>query len=799
MVLKMKLSLPLAFTFLLFSFYLQAQNIDSTIEKYATGYGQEKAYLHYDKSNYAAGETVWFKVYLMNGIFPSDDSKTFYLDWTDDKGKLLSHSLVPLVYATAAGQFDIPGSYTGKFIHVKAYTKWMLNFDSTFLYNKDIRILSKTLPASFQKNNAIPSLQFFPEGGDAIEGVSNKIAFKANDQWGKPVKIKGFVFDSRGTKIDSLHVIHDGMGYFYIFPKAGESFIAKWKDEKGTEHSSPLPMPKENGISLQVTINGDKREFVIMAPAASAAALGSIHVIGTMNQHEIFKLTKNISEGIFRGTIPTVDLPTGILTITVFDSKWMPLAERITYINNQEYLFSPEMTVEHWGLNKRAKNEISITVPDSLAASLSVAVTDLNIDTDSSDNIISHLLLTGDLRGQVYNPSYYFSNNSDSMLKQLDLVMLTHGWRRFRWDNVVAAKFPKIIYPKDTAYLTLSGKLFGALPSQLRNAGNIVVIINEPKEKNNKMLAVPIQPNGTFNDPTVVLFDTTHLYYQLPKASGLGDASVQFMGNRMPPLPFNIPATPNFYNQSMDTSGNSRHFMLASEEARLLSLYNGKVLETVTIKAVTKSPLQVLDEKYASGLFSGGDGYQFDLIHDPFALTSLSIFTYLQGKVAGLQIDASGNPPSMQWRGGSPQIFLDEMPVDANMVSTLSVSDIAYVKVLRPPFMGGTNGANGAIAIYTRKGNDRKTEPGKGLSNNVVTGYNSMREFYSPNYGNFDTNNDKKDVRSTLYWNPMVITTREKNKVLLTFYNNDISGAFRVVIEGMTRDGRLAHVETTME
>jgi hypothetical protein len=799
MVLKMKLSLPLVVVFLLSSFYIQAQNIDSTIEKYATAYGQERAYLHYDKSNYAAGETVWYKVYLMNGIFPSDDSKTFYLDWTDDKGKLLLHSLIPLVYATASGQFDIPATYTGKFIHVKAYTKWMLNFDSTFLYNKDIRILSKTLPPSFQKNNAISSLQFFPEGGDAIEGVSNKIAFKANDQWGKPVKIKGFVFDSHSTKIDSLHVIHDGMGYFYIFPKAGGSFTAKWKDEKGTEHVTSLPAPKENGVSLQVTINGDKREFVIMAPPASASALGSIHVIGTMNQHEIFKLTKSISEGIFRGSIPTVDLPTGILTITIFDSKWMPLAERITYINNQEYLFNPEMTVEHWGLNKRAKNEISITVPDSLTASFSVAVTDLNIDTDSSDNIISHLLLTGDLRGQVYNPSYYFANNSDSMLKQLDLVMLTHGWRRFNWDDVVAGKFPKINYPKDTAYLTLSGKLFGALPSQLRDAGNIVVIINEPKEKNNKMLAVPIEPNGTFNDPTVVLFDTTHLYYQLPKSSGLGDASVQFMGNRMPPLPFNIPATPNFYNQSLDTAGNSRHFMLASEEAKLLSLYNGKVLETVTIKAVTKSPVQLLDEKYASGLFSGGDGYQFDLVHDPIALTSLSIFNYLQGKVAGLQINSTSNPPTLQWRGGSPQIFLDEMPVDANMVSTLSVSDIAYVKVLRPPFMGGTNGANGAIAIYTRRGNDRKTEPGKGLSNNIVTGYNSMREFYSPNYSNFDTNNDKRDVRSTLYWNPKVVTTRQRNKVLLTFYNNDISGAFRVVIEGMTRDGRLAHMETTME
>ena len=97
------------------------------------------------------GETIWYKAYIMNGIFAADESKTFYVDWTDDKGKLLSHNIIPVVYATAAGQFDIPADYTGKYIHVKAYTKWMLNFDSAFLYNKDIRVISKTASLQAQK------------------------------------------------------------------------------------------------------------------------------------------------------------------------------------------------------------------------------------------------------------------------------------------------------------------------------------------------------------------------------------------------------------------------------------------------------------------------------------------------------------------------------------------------------------------------------------------------------------------------------------------------------------------------
>ncbi len=181
-----------------------------------------------------------------------------------------------------------------------------------------------------------------------------------------------------------------------------------------------------------------------------------------MYQHQVFKLSKDFKDGAVNGVVPTEALPSGILTITAFDKQWKPMAERITYINNGEFIFHPEMEVQHWGLNKRARNEIQIAVPDSLDADFSVSVTDIDIDADSSDNIISHLMLTGELKGKVYNPAYYFTNDSDTLSQQLDLVMLTHGWRRFNWDKVVKGEFPEINYPKDTAYLSLSGKVYFA-------------------------------------------------------------------------------------------------------------------------------------------------------------------------------------------------------------------------------------------------------------------------------------------------------------------------------------------------
>lgn len=786
------------FPVILFS-TVNAQNFEANIARYSQEYAQERIYLHYDKPSYAPGETVWFKAYLMEAVFPANESKTVYVDWTDDKGKLILRTTSPVLEASSSGQFEIPADYTGQYLHVKAYTRWMLNFDSAFLYNKDIRILIKKPASSSSKNKIIPEITFFPEGGDAIAGLVNKIAFKANDQFGRPLKIRGIIQNNKGTTVDTIRVIHDGMGYFYLKGQAGEIFSAKWKDENGTEHNTQLPPIQKAVVGLHIELIGPNRSFLVTSPMDAVNNTGPFHILGTMFQQPVFTITKELKEGIIQGIIPGGDLPTGILTITVFDEKWAPLAERITYINNEEYLFHPEMTVQHWGMNKRAKNEIEISVPDSLSANLSISVTDIGIDTDSSDNIISHLLLTGELKGKVYNPAHYFINNSDSISKQLDLVMLTHGWRRFNWDNVVKGDFPKIIYPKDTSYLSISGKIYGASPVQLRNAGNIVLMFNQNKEEN-QIFSVPVSPDGSFNDASLILFDTAKIYYQLPKNKGLDDASVQFMQNRMPALSNNMKATGVFNNQFADTTGHSRHFKLSDASLQELKFYDGKVLETVIIKANTKSSVEVMDEKYASGLFQGGDAYQFDLVNDPFAVGSFSIFNYLQGKVAGLQINTSGNPPSLTWRGGAPSIYLNEFPTDASMISNISVSDVAYIKVMRPPFMGATGGGgNGAIAIYTRKGGDEKSTPGEGLSNNTVSGYTSIRQFYSPNYGTISEENEKKDFRTTLYWNPAVITKPGSNKVLLTFYNNDVSGAFRVVIEGITKDGRLAHVAQVME
>ncbi len=363
--------------------------------------------------------------------------------------------------------------------------------------------------------------------------------------------------------------------------------------------------------------------------------MDSVYLIGTLYQHQAFKVAKATGAESIKGTIPTAGLPSGILTITLFDKNWKPLAERITYINNREYSFTPEMEVQRWGLNKRARNELKLSIPDSLVASLSISVTDAGIGTDSSNTIISHLMLSSELKGDIYNPAYYFSNNSDSANQHLDLVMLTHGWRRFKWDDIVSGKIGSPRYPKDTSYTSLSGKVIGVLPGQISRDASVVLMVKQ-KDKEGEMLVVPIETNGTFNDRSTIIFDTAQVYYSFQKANALKDASIQFMVDRLPAPSLNPSRFIKPYGLFPDTTGSYRQFMLADEANSQIEMSRVKTLENVTVKSKGKSPTQLLDEKYAHGLFAGGDGYQFDLVNDPMCSWRIKYIYLSAGKSSRL-------------------------------------------------------------------------------------------------------------------------------------------------------------------
>ena len=115
-----------------------SQKIDSMMSVYADQLSPEKIHIHFDKSVYNRGETIWYKIYILQR--GDTVSHNVYLEWYDSEGKWITHTSSPLVLSTASGSFTIPDDYNGESLQVKAFTSWMLNDDPAFSYQRQITV-----------------------------------------------------------------------------------------------------------------------------------------------------------------------------------------------------------------------------------------------------------------------------------------------------------------------------------------------------------------------------------------------------------------------------------------------------------------------------------------------------------------------------------------------------------------------------------------------------------------------------------------------------------------------------------
>ncbi|UAY54583.1 TonB-dependent receptor plug domain-containing protein [Arachidicoccus terrestris] len=785
--------------------FASAQRIDTLINNYGAKYPQERIHLHFDRHNYAPKDDIWFKAYLVSGIMPDQLSKTLYVDFSDETGKILAHDAYPIANGATRGQFSVPDSIRGNLIHVRAYTKWMLNFDTSFLFNQDLTVIQ---PASKRIKGEPPAtvakLYFFPEGGDLIAGLNTRVAFMAENQYGQPVKVAGVVKDGDGKEVATIKPEHDGMGSFHILANADATYTATWTDDKGESHTTSLPKVKPSGASIVAKPTLGSTLFAVQRTENAPENFKTLHIVATTYQQLVYMANVSLKDkSMVSGAIPTAAFPSGILQITLFDQAWKPVSERIVFVNNGEAEFHPEVGFSKLSFDKRGQNEIVVNVPDSVPANLSVSVTDATVGADSSSNLISRMLLTSQIKGRVFHPFYYFSDTTDAIRQQLDLVMLTHGWRRYNWDRLMQHEDPKITYPADTNYLTFSGKVYGASPAQIAASGTLVAITKSKQDTAGRFIMVPLERDGSFNDHNTIFFDSLQVYYKFAGKKNTMErtATINFMPDRLKsPGEVKMDINDIIKARVYDTTGLAASRRLYDQYWAATHMETN--LEDVKVTTKAKSPEEKLNDKYTSGLFKSDNGYTFDVMNDIAAQGSFNIFSYLQGRVAGLQIsNAQSGTPSMTWRGSSPSLFLDEMPIsDASQLSNISMNDIAMVKVFRPPFMGGFGGSpGGAIAVYTRKGGDVQREKGEGMPHKTIAGYSLIKEFYVPDYLSLTQDRSKTDVRSTLYWNPLIMTTPQDHELRFKFFNNDITKSYRIILEGMNSEGQFTHIEKVIQ
>lgn len=772
--------------------------IEQKLQTYRVNYHPEKIYVQLDKPQYVAGETVWFKAYLVDAAThePVSQEEVVYVDILDKQGKAVEHIKLKSTEGKIAGSLSLPDSLLSGEYQMVAYTDWMRNFDDEPFFRKAIRVWEvNTGQEALQQNSTdqvrqLADLQFFPEGGDWVAGIESTIAFKATDREGLGVAVKGEIQDGEGNTITTFESLHAGMGTFSMVPEAETQYTAILTKADGSTEQYQLPQVQERGYALSVDeyseqdqllidikSNVVERENLLLTLVGNDKVLHSEELLAQEEEHQI--------------SVPKNDLPAGINRITLATAEGEPLAERLVFLHPERQL---KLNVKMDEPQYLTREQVSLTVETTDAtgkpvpANLSMAITDKELVPEDMEkkNIFSHLLLTSDLKGFVEQPDYYFNEVTEEKKQALRNVMMTHGWRRFAWDEELL----QVVHTQKAA-LSIDGKLIKDNGDPVEN-GEVILYV---KDQHQIFLVEETDEEGNFSFEGFDFADSVELVIQGTTAKGSRDVKVVmneggFMPQWSEEAEFVAPdqllaTTEQFVNRSANQ---------ASVEQSQLGLKEMLLKEIV----VQERREQIVEPFKLHG--------RADVVIDAKTLPvapSGNILESLQGRIPGVQIYRSGmfDYRAVIRGSGSPLYLIDGVPVDASAMSMVSQYDLDRIEVLKGPSAAiyGGRGGGGVIALYTKRGGPQyeEVEPSDNIILHTAHGFHKVREFYSPKY-TAEGKTDLPDYRTTLYWNPNVQTS-EEGKATLSFYTADRNTTYRIVMNGLTASGLPGSAEYDFE
>lgn len=298
------------------------------------------------------------------------------------------------------------------------------------------------------------TVEFFPEGGDLVAGFMQKVAFRLLNEWKKPADGEGILFDDIGREILHFASYHQGMGAFEFIPQPGRKYKAKLI-KPAVNQVFELPEVLERGFSIQVS-----QDTALITVRINSTEREEVGIIGQMRGKIYYTnaIKLNGKPSVF--TIPTQDLPCGVMQITLFDAKNIPRAERLVFVNRDKQL-NIQIQTDKTSYRPREKVTMTVSVADErglpVPANLSLSVVNdkiLSFADDKQGNILAKLLLEPDISGEVFEPNFYFDKKEPKSLKALDYLMLTQGWRRFTWEKIIQQKPIQITYQPEKQLIT---------------------------------------------------------------------------------------------------------------------------------------------------------------------------------------------------------------------------------------------------------------------------------------------------------------------------------------------------------
>jgi len=757
--------------------------IRNRFERSITNLHQEKVFVHLDRTSYITGETIWFSAYCVDAAShtPVGLSRVLNVELLDVSGQAVKQIRIKLSEGLGNGQiFITPDIPTGHYI-VRAYTSWMKNFRAEFVFKKHIKIVNPTSirDTGVAGTNNQPAINFFPEGGQLVAGLKSKVAVKASDSLGNGLAVSGIIYDHQDNEVAEFTTSESGYTYFFLTPGNSKTYIAR-AELDSVIHKYQLPPVKERGLTLSVNPDeaGDLNILIEHSEGYQEKPYLVVHTRGI-----IVKLLQIDLKNTRDIHIEASELSAGISHITLLNSDFSPLCERLVFKYPDISNFI-DLNIENQQYHKREKIDLALKRNEKFSkddlAHLSVSVYHSSGSDHDIDDIISNLLLTSDLAGPVPQPWIFFDPENESRAEQLDLVMLTNGWRRFYWNEVKNDQHVRFKYPAEINAPILSGQV---LKSEHQNLPKSVQI--NFLGKASVMNSVALNPDGLFNievpfrvNNENVLFFINDDTLRSDQVSIISPFDLEYSEARNFPR-FSLSSRK--YLETLNTN------IQIAQVYRNTSYINGLQTED---ELVNTPFYGVPDNLYLLDNYT-----RFETIEDLFIEYIRTAVIRDNRRTSGFQvIYDNGLLP------GKALTLIDGVPIlDFDYVINFDPLVIEKIGIVNEIYRMGGIEYSGIVDFTTYRGDFDGQELPNYIVEKVYHGLQQPRLFYAPDYsGNQDLLARIPDYRNTLYWNPHVKISGTES-ANLEFYTSDDAGIYQIEVNGITNNGQPVFLRSSFE
>ena len=749
---------------------VELTDVQGTLTTYVKAYTPEKLFLHTDKNFYTAGEILWLKIYSVDGVFhrPLSSSKIAYVEVLDEGNIPVARSKVALEEKGGHGSIQFPFSLKSGHYTLRAYTAWMKNLGAAHFFEKQITIVNTLKSQDVPGGPIVPeaSLELFPEGGNLVNGLPSRIGFLLAGKNGKGAEGTGFLVNEKADTLASFSPFLFGMGHFNLTPQKGSRYKVVFLLAGGKTVSRELPDAYENGYTLQLEeVGNDKIKLVVQTNTGNA----EVYMLAQTRQ-----LTKGAQKAITNNGVATFTvekkaLGEGVSQFTIFNTDKRPVCERL-------YFIPP--TTREFGLhtakaNYSTREKVDLLL-DSFAGngtSLSLAVFQLNEWQSEKDLAIDqYLWLTSELSGPVENPAYYFGPSSEERKRAADYLMMTQGWRRFRWE--LAQQAPVIKFPRERSDHLVTGRVTDTKTGV-------------PAKDVQVFLSVPASPYKLF---TAISDSNGTIQFNVRDYYGEGEMIIQTS------LPRNNNHTVEIESPFAETYVKIKRYPLALHAAwqnelvnRSIGMQAQHIYHTESIRRFYQPPIKDTLPFYGKAIHSYDldDYVRFNTMEEVLREYVREVNVGVKGSGESLRFKLFNDAERRLYQEDI-LVMVDGIPqLNPNKVFDLNPLKIKKLDVIPRNFVLGHANYHGLANFSSYSGHYETLE----LDPQAITidyeGLQLQREFYAPDYSSAQQRNSRlPDLRSTLYW----LADVTSNEV--SFYTGDNKGLYLAVLQGIDASGR---------